>query len=74
MGFLLQVLTGMLLGVVVGICFGSEYSGFINTWIAPIGVIFLRLIKMMVIPLVFSSLIVGVSGLGDIHKFGRIGG
>ncbi|MCQ2380906.1 MAG: dicarboxylate/amino acid:cation symporter [Acidaminococcaceae bacterium] len=74
MGFLLQVLTGMLLGVVVGICFGSEYSGFINTWIAPIGVIFLRLIKMMVIPLVFSSLIVGISGLGDIHKFGRIGG
>ena len=39
----------------------------------PVGELFLRLLLMMVVPLVFSSLIVGISGIGDIRKLGRIG-
>ncbi len=39
----------------------------------PIGALFLRLLLMIVIPLVFSSLIVGVAGVGDVRKLGRIG-
>jgi len=39
----------------------------------PVGELFLRLLLMTVIPLVFSSLIVGISGIGDIRKLGRIG-
>jgi DAACS family dicarboxylate/amino acid:cation (Na+ or H+) symporter len=39
----------------------------------PAGELFLRLLLMTVIPLVFSSLIVGISGIGDIRKLGRIG-
>ncbi len=39
----------------------------------PIGALFLRLLLMTVIPLVFSSLIVGIAGLGDVRKLGRIG-
>ncbi|MCA1556581.1 MAG: cation:dicarboxylase symporter family transporter, partial [Acidobacteria bacterium] len=39
----------------------------------PIGQLFLRLLLMVVIPLVFSSLVVGVAGIGDIRKLGRVG-
>src|SRR5262245_31503436 len=39
----------------------------------PVGELFLRLLLMMVIPLVFSSLVVGVAGIGDIRKLGRVG-
>src|SRR5688500_12009243 len=39
----------------------------------PIGQIFLRLLLLLVIPLVFSSLTLGVAGLGDLRRIGRIG-
>ncbi|MCV4626389.1 cation:dicarboxylase symporter family transporter, partial [Escherichia coli] len=39
----------------------------------PIGTLFLNLLLMIVVPLVFSSLVVGVAGIGDIRKLGRIG-
>ena len=42
--------------------------------IRPIGTAFIRLIKMVVIPLIFASLLVGVASLGDMRKIGRIGG
>ncbi|MCQ2380907.1 MAG: dicarboxylate/amino acid:cation symporter [Acidaminococcaceae bacterium] len=74
MGFLLQIVFGMVSGVIVGIILGPEHTNFINAWIVPIGTIFLRLLKLIIVPLVVSSLIVGVTGLGDIRKFGRIGG
>ena len=51
-------------------------SGFGDTfiaWIQPIGEAFMRLIKMVIVPLVFSSLLVGVASLGDVRKLGRLG-
>jgi len=39
----------------------------------PIGELFLSLLKMIIVPLVFSSLVVGVAGIGDIRKLGRVG-
>ncbi len=42
--------------------------------LAPIGELFMRLIKMVIVPLVFSSLLVGVASLGDVRKLGRMGG
>jgi Na+/H+-dicarboxylate symporter len=42
-------------------------------WLQPIGVAFMRLITMVIVPLVFSSLLVGVASLGDIRKLGRLG-
>ncbi|HEX6158652.1 MAG TPA: dicarboxylate/amino acid:cation symporter, partial [Thermoanaerobaculia bacterium] len=39
----------------------------------PIGQLFLRLLLLIVVPLVFSSLVVGVAGLGDLRRIGRIG-
>jgi Na+/H+-dicarboxylate symporter len=40
----------------------------------PVGNLFLRLIKMVIVPLVFASLLVGVASLGDVRKLGRLGG
>jgi len=42
--------------------------------VKPLGDLFLRLIRMIIVPLVFSSLVVGAAGVGDVRKLGRIGG
>ena len=42
--------------------------------LAPLGEIFMRLIKMLIVPLVFCSLFVGVASLGDVRQLGRLGG
>ena len=39
----------------------------------PIGQLFLRLLLMIVVPLVFSALVIGVAGIGDVRKLGRVG-
>ncbi|MGE0406914.1 MAG: dicarboxylate/amino acid:cation symporter, partial [Candidatus Korobacteraceae bacterium] len=39
----------------------------------PIGTLFLRLLLMIVVPLIFSALVVGVAGVGDVRKLGRVG-
>jgi Na+/H+-dicarboxylate symporter len=49
------------------------FSAFVSSYIKPIGLAFIKLISMVVIPLVFASLLVGTSSLNDIRKLGRIG-
>ncbi len=48
-------------------------ESFIKNFPEPIGQLFLNLLLMIVVPLVFSSLVVGVAGIGDVRKLGRIG-
>ncbi len=64
-----KILAGLILGAVVGLAFGPDAAV-----IKPVGTAFIRLIKMVVIPLIFASLLVGVASLGDMRKLGRIGG
>jgi Na+/H+-dicarboxylate symporter len=45
----------------------------IIAWLSPLGVVFMRLITMVIVPLVFASLLVGVASLGDVRKLGRLG-
>jgi proton glutamate symport protein len=71
-GLAWQILIGLILGIVVGAVFYGNPS--IEQYLQPIGDIFLRLIKMIVIPIVVASIIVGVAGVGDIKKLGKIGG
>jgi Na+/H+-dicarboxylate symporter len=52
----------------------SEIGDMVITGLSPLGDIFMRLIKMVIVPLVFSSLLVGVASLGDVRKLGRMGG
>lgn len=51
----------------------SSLGDTVITWLSPIGALFMRLIKMVIVPLVFSSLLVGVASLGDVRKLGRLG-
>lgn len=71
----MQILAGMVVGVVIGIV-AIQANGelFIQNWIRPWGQIFIRLLQLIAIPLVFISLVKGVTGLKDISKFSRIGG
>ncbi len=70
-----QILLGMLLGIVVGLLVSSLGMGksFIIDWVKPIGTIFIKLLKLIAIPLIIASLIKGISDLKDISKFSRIG-
>lgn len=69
-----RILIGMLIGGIFGIIAVYTNTGWIvDDWIKPFGVIFLKLLKLVAIPLIFASLITGISGLSDITKLSRIG-
>jgi len=52
----------------------SGIGNTLNQILNPIGQIFMKLIKMVIVPLVFASLVVGIASLGDVRKLGRMGG
>ncbi|HKS40439.1 MAG TPA: dicarboxylate/amino acid:cation symporter [Blastocatellia bacterium] len=75
-----RILTGLLVGVVAGVAVNMVAGGnnarviwTITNITEPVGQLFLRLLLMIVVPLVFSSLVVGVAGIGDARKLGRVG-
>ena len=51
----------------------SEVVWVVDNITQPVGQLFLRLLLMIVVPLCFASLVVGVAGIGDIRKLGRVG-
>ena len=67
---------GLALGLIVHYGIGGD-AGWVKgltTYVTqPVATIFLRLIFMLVIPLLFSALVIGVSEMGDVRAFGRIG-
>lgn len=74
---LLGLVVGALLGAAANAGFGPKSDAVVvlNTWIAgPIGQVFLRLMFMVVMPLVFASIVLGVAGIGDLRRVGRLGG
>ncbi len=73
MNLSIKILISLVLSVVVGLIAGAENLPFIKWWIAPIGTMFINLIKMVIVPIVFTSLVVGMTSLGDLKKLGRIG-
>ena len=71
-GLAWQIFIGLVLGIAVGgIFYGNPH---VADYLQPIGDIFIHLIKMIVIPIVVSSLIVGVAGVGDMKSLGKLGG
>ncbi len=71
-----QIIIGLVLGLAFGlvVIFTAIPNSFTIDYIKPIGTIFINSLKMIAVPLVLASLIVGVSNLGDISKLSRIGG
>lgn len=68
-----QIFIAMALSILVGILL-QDHEQIAQTFISPLGQIFLNLIKMIVVPVVFCSMICGILSLGDIRKVGSIGG
>jgi DAACS family dicarboxylate/amino acid:cation (Na+ or H+) symporter len=73
-----KILTGLVLGAIAGLLAkqyvqDEEALKRAIDWAGAIGEIFLNLIFMVVVPLLFSALLLGVSELGDVKKIGRIG-
>lgn len=67
-------LTGKIfIGLILGAIFGAVFPQYGDT-VKPLGDMFIRMIKMIVVPLIFSSLIMGIAGTGDFKKLGRLGG
>lgn len=71
-----KIIAGLILGLIFGLVVikTSVPNSFTLDYIKPIGTIFINALKMIAVPLVLASLIVGVSNLGDISKLSRIGG
>ena len=64
-----KVLIGFVSGAILGAIWGPGV-----VWIKPIGTIFISLLKMLIIPLIFSTLVVGVASIAEPKKLGRVAG
>ena len=73
-----QILIAMILGAILGIIVHNnasvEAAKEFSTYIKMLATVFIRLVQMIIAPLVFTTLVVGIAKLGDIKAVGRIGG
>lgn len=74
-----RVIAALLLGLAFGLVLrgtmGAEAAGaFAEIWMKPWGDLFLRLIKMLIVPLVFTTLVAGMIAMGDPKRLGSLGG
>ncbi len=73
----LNLQTKILLGMLLGVLFGSiaihfKLGQFTTNWIKPFGTIFINLLKAVAVPLVFVSLVKGIASLSDISRLSRL--
>jgi proton glutamate symport protein len=71
-----QIIIGLVLGLVYGLVVINIEGGlnFTSDYVKPIGTIFIKALKMIAVPIVLSSLIVGIASIGNISRLSRIGG
>lgn len=70
-----QIIIGLVLGLIWGLVASlAGFTGFTVDYVKPIGTIFINLLKLIAVPLVLASLIVGVTSLNDMAKLSRMGG
>lgn len=65
---LTQILIAFIVAIILGLIFGSKMDV-----VKPLGDLFLRLIKFIIVPLVLSTLVIGVASIGDPKSLGRVG-
>lgn len=69
-----QIIIGLILGLIWGLIASiAGFSSFTTDYIQPVGTIFINLLKLIAVPLVLASLIVGVTSLNDVAKLSRMG-
>ncbi len=70
MGLPAKMGIGFGLGIILGLLL--QAIGWDPSWVKPFGDVFIRLIRMIVVPLVFASLVTGAASMGDLSKLGRV--
>ena len=68
--------TQMAIGMVLGIAAGAltQAMGLDPSWYKPVGQLFINLVRMVVVPLVLTTLVAGAASVGDVSKLGRVAG
>ena len=68
--------TQMAIGMVLGIAAGAltPAMGLDPSWYKPVGQLFINLVRMVVVPLVLTTLVAGAASVGDVSKLGRVAG
>ena len=66
------VVVSLVVSVVVGLMLQNNIE--VANMFSPLGTIYVNAIKMIMIPLVFSSLVLGITGISDLKKLGKLGG
>lgn len=69
LGLAWQMMIGLVVGIIVGAMVDTQFA---QTWFKPLGDLFIRLIRMVVIPLVIATIIAGAAGISDTSKLGRV--
>ena len=64
-----QMMIGLVLGIIVGAMVDSSFA---QSYLQPLGQLFIRLIRMVVVPLVIATIIAGAAGISDTAKLGRV--
>ena len=67
-----QIALALILAIAAGMLL-ADYPDFVNEYIKPWGTIFLNLLKFIVAPLVFFSIMSGILSMNDVKKVGKIG-
>ena len=67
-----QMAIGMVLGVAAGAL--TPAMGLDPSWYKPVGQLFINLVRMVVVPLVLTTLVAGAASVGDVSKLGRVAG
>jgi dicarboxylate/amino acid:cation (Na+ or H+) symporter, DAACS family len=77
-----QIMAGLILGALCGLATKwavttpealASLDWWLRNWIQPLGRLFIRIIFMIVIPLIFAAIVLGVAEMGDVRKLGRVG-
>src|SRR6476659_6995240 len=71
---LIAMITGAITGYIVYVSSTKDFAAAFAVDIKLLTTIFLRLVQMIIAPLVFSTLVVGIAKLGDLKTVGRVGG
>lgn len=67
-----QLYVQVLIGIIAGILVGHFYPD-IGSQLKPLGDLFIKLIRMLLAPIIFASVVVGIARMNDLHEAGRVG-
>jgi len=72
MKFFKRLYTQVIIAILIGIALGVWFPGFAQQ-LKPLGDAFIKLIKMMIAPIIFCTIVIGIAGMKNMRTAGRVG-